>query len=289
MVNIIELLAQGLALGSYIAIAAIGFTLIYAIADMINFAYGEYMTLGAFIGLFLSQSGLGVVASLIITIPMTAVLGYALARVFFTPLQESGPIPLLLTSIGLGFILQNTFAIVWGNETRVFRGLQGRYDVLGGSIYFDQLFVIAMAVMTLAAVHLLLHRTDIGLAMRATSDAENLASISGINPFRIRRHVWLIASGLAGLAGLLLGIQSTINPYTGFSVILIVIAAAILGGAGSAYGAMVGAYVVAFTITLASAFLPGDLGSFGRAMAFFVLIVALLFRPSGIANVEVEA
>lgn len=282
-------LASGLALGSYIAIAAIGFTLIYSIADMINFAYGEYLTFGAFIGLFAYSAGLGIIGSLLVAIPLTALLGWGLAKVFFAPIHDAGPIPLLLTSIGLGFVLQNVYAIVWGADAKIFDALSGRFNLLGGAVYLDQLFVIALAILAMAAIHLLLNRTDIGLAMRATSDVESLASVSGIDPAKMRRHVWLISGALAGLGGVLLGIQGTVNPYTGFEVILIVIAAAILGGAGSAYGAMAGAYVIGFTITLATAYLPGDLGSFGRAMAFFVLIAVLLLRPSGIADVEVDA
>lgn len=286
--NLIETGILSLALGSYIAIGAIGFTLIYSIADMINFAYAEYMTFGAFVGLFTYSSGLGLVPSLFLAVVVTAVGGWIIARIFFSPLQNAGPIPLLLTSIGVGFVFRNVMQVAFGVNSRLFSPLSGRYTVAGATVYLDQLFVISIAIVTMVAIHLMLHRTNVGIAMRATSDTESLASVSGINPRRIRYAVWIIASALAGLSGYLLGVQATVSPYTGFGVILIVIAAAILGGAGSAYGAMAGAYIIGIVITVSTTYLPGDLGSFGRASGFVILILVLLFRPSGIADVEVQ-
>jgi branched-subunit amino acid ABC-type transport system permease component len=135
---------------------------------------------------------------------------------------------------------------------------------------------------------LLFRKTDIGIAMRATSDNETLASVSGIYIKRIKTAVWLIASGLAGLAGLLLGMQATVTPLMGFDIFLVVIAAAILGGKGSLSGAVIGAYVIGIAVTFSTAYLPTSFGGLGRTVAFIVLILVLLINPEGISGQKVS-
>ncbi|MFC7232291.1 branched-chain amino acid ABC transporter permease [Saliphagus sp. GCM10025308] len=145
--------------------------------------------------------------------------------------------------------------------------------------------------MTLVAVvvlHVFLSRTMLGIAMRATSDNEDLALVSGIDTRRIRNAVWLAASGLAGVAGVMLAVSQSANPTVGFGQLLLIITAAILGGAGSPYGAIVGSYLLGIGITVSVAFLPSGLSELNATMAFVVLIVVLLVRPGGLVNAEVR-
>lgn len=292
----------GLVVGSYIAIAAIGFTLIYGIIGMINFAYGEYITAGAFAG-FLTASGLGLPlpATLVVAVVLTAVFSLVLARVFFTPLSDTGPVPLLLTSIGVGLILRNGYRLAAGRTARFIDRNPGTYrfdfpdlsvgatNLLGDFfVTSQQAIVVGTALAVFVGVHLLLTRTTAGIAMRALGDDEALARVRGIDTRRVRDAVWLIAGALAGIAGVLLAVQTNASAGIGFSQLLPIIAAAILGGAGSAYGAIVGAYVIGLVMELSVALLPSSATTLGTTMAFVVLILVLLLRPSGIAGQEVR-
>jgi len=292
----------GLIVGSYIAIAAIGFTLIYGIINMINFAYGEYITAGAFVG-FLTASvlELPLPVTVLVALVITAVFSLVLARVFFTPLSDTGPVPLLLTSIGVGLIFRNGYRLFAGRTARFIDRSPGTYrfdlpdlsvgatNLLGDFfITSQQAIVLGTALVVFVAVHLLLTRTTVGIAMRAVGDNEDLAHVRGIDTRRVRDAVWLIAGALAGITGVMLALQTNASAGIGFSQILPIIAAAILGGAGSAYGAIVGAYVIGIVMELSVALLPASATTLGTTMAFLVLIIVLLVKPSGIAGEEVR-
>lgn len=282
----------GVVLGSYVALGAIGFTLVYGLVNMINFAHGEYMTVGGFVGFIAAESlGLPVPLAILPVLLVSAVIGWGLARLFFTPLQEAGPIPLLLTSIGLGFILRNGFRLVAGPQNRYveLETATYRFEQLGGLFVTDRhLFIVFTALAAFVVFHLVLTRTKIGVAMRATGDNESLALVTGIDTDRVRTYVWLVSSGLAGLAGYLLAVQQAASPSLGFDQLLLILTAAILGGAGSVYGAVVGAYVLGITIALSVSLLPTWATNLGTTMAFVVLIAVLLVRPGGIAGTEVR-
>lgn len=293
----------GVVTGSYIAIAAIGFTLIYGIVNMINFAYGEYITIGAFIGI-LAASALPVPLPVAVLLAMIGggIVSLALARGFFTPINETGPIPMLLTSIGLGLALRNVIRLLAGRNARYFdtetttfrfEGLPslsvGPVDLLGNVfITSEHLIVIGCAVAVFVVLHTLLTRTDVGIAMRAMGDDESLARVRGIDTQRIRDSVWVLAGVLAGLAGVLIAIQTNANASTGYSHILQILAAAILGGAGSPYGAIAGSYVIGIVLALSTAFLPSGMTELSSAVGFAILVAVLLVKPSGIAGQEVR-
>ena len=293
----------GLVTGSYIAIAAIGFTLIYGIVNMINFAYGEYLTIGAFIG-FLAAGVLPLplpVAGLVAMIG-GGLVSLLLARGIFTPINDTGPVPMLLTSIGLGLVLRNAIRLIAGQgsrrfetETATFR-FEGLPDLSIGTVNLlgdlfvtsQQLVVVGCAVAVFVILHALLTRTDVGIAMRAMSDNEDLARVRGIDTQMIRDGVWILAGVLAGLAGILLGIQTNVSAGTGFGHILQILSAAILGGAGSPYGAIAGSYAIGLVVALSTAFLPSSMTGLSSAVAFLILILVLLIKPSGIAGREVR-
>jgi len=293
----------GLVTGSYIAIAAIGFTLIYGIVNMINFAYGEYISIGAFIG-FLAANTLPGPLPVAVVVAMIGggVVSIILARGFFTPINYTGPVPMLLTSIGLGIVLRNGLRLVGGRSARYFETETstfqfdaipdlpvGPVDLLGGFfVTSEQLVVVGSAVVVFASIHLLLTRTDVGIAMRAMGDDESLARVRGIDTQLIRDSVWVLAGVLAGLAGVLMAVQTNVSADTGFSHILQILSAAILGGAGSPYGAILGAYVIGLVLAVSTAFLPSSMTGLSSAVAFVILIAVLLVKPSGIAGTEVR-
>jgi len=290
---LVQSLIFGLVLGSFIALGAIGFTLVYGLVDMINFAHGEFVTVGAYAGLLaVAVAGVGLPLALVVAFVVTAVVGWAVAQATYEPLNDAGPIPLLLTSIGVGLVMRNVIRLAAGPGARyldVSRPTTYRSEALGLFVTDQQVFVVGITLVAVLVLHLFLDRTMMGIAMRATADNEDLALVTGIDTKRVRHVVWLVGSGFAGIAGVLLAVTRSANPTTGFDQLLLILTAAILGGAGSPYGAVVGSYALGIGISMAIALLPTSVSDFGATMAFVVLIVVLLVRPGGIVNQEVRS
>ena len=282
----------GLVIGSYIALGAIGFTLVYGLVNMINFAHGEFITIGAYLGfLAIHFGGLSLPVALVVAFVGTAVIGWGIARVTFEPMNDAGAVPLLLMSIGLGLVLRNAIRLVAGAGGRDVQVpvTTYRFEDLGFFVTTQQLTIIGVTLLMVVVLYVFLNRTMIGVAMRATSDNEDLALVSGIDTRRVRNAVWLAASGLAGIAGVLLAVAQEASATVGFGQLLLMITAAILGGAGSPYGAVAGSYILGIGITVSVAFLPASVSAFSTTMAFVVLILVLLIRPGGLVNAEVRA
>lgn len=278
-----QTLIFGIVIGSYIGLAAIGFSLIYGLVNMFNIAHGEFLTIGAYLSFVLmNQLGLGLLVSLALGTAVTSVAGLVIAKLFYQPLYDSGPIPLLLTSIGLSFLLRNVIQLGFGADNKYLEGgLTGVYrtDALGGFfVQYSQAFVIGLALLTIVLLHLLLTRTELGMAMRATSNNEILAQITGVATIRIRDYVWLIASGTAGLSGILLAQQQTLTPALGYNDILIILTAAVLGGAGNVYGAVAAGFFLGIVSATATSMLPSGVSSLANSVIFFMLIVVLLVK-----------
>ena len=281
----------GLVIGSYIALGTIGFTLVYGLVNMINFAHGEFITIGAYVGFLAIQfGGLPVPVAVVVAFVGTAVVCWAIARVSFEPLNDAGAVPLLLTSIGLGLVLRSLIRLLAGARGRNVQVpvTTYRFEDLGFFVTSRQAFVVGITLLLLFVLHVFLDRTMLGIAMRATSDDQDLALVSGIDTRRIRNAVWLIASGLAGVAGVMLMLTQEASASVGFDQILLIITAAILGGIGSPYGAVAGSYVLGIGIAVSVAFLPGGATAFSTTMAFVVLVLVLLVRPGGLVNAEVR-
>jgi neutral amino acid transport system permease protein len=258
---------------------------------MINFAHGEFTTIGAFAGyLAVVHVGLPIPVAVVVALGVTAIVGWAIARITFEPMNDAGAVPLLLMSIGLGLVMRNGIRVVAGADQRDIpvEVTTFRFDDLGFFVTSQQLFIFGVTLLAVFLLHLFLSRTLLGIAMRATSDNENLALVSGIDTRRIRNAVWLTASGLAGVAGVMLAVSQSASPNVGFRQLLLVITAAILGGAGSPYGAVIGSYVLGIGITVSVVFLPTAVSELSSTMAFVILIVVLLVRPGGLVNTEVR-
>ena len=290
----------GLVIGSYIALGAIGFTLVYGLVNMINFAHGEFITIGAFVGyLAVAEVGLPLPVAVFVALGGTAVVGWGIARITFEPMNDAGAVPLLLMSIGLGLVLRNGIRVIAGPDRRSIRTdvATYRFDDLGFFVTSQQLFIIGLTLVSVLVLHLFLSRTMLGVAMRATADNEDLALVSGIDTRRVRNAVWLAASGLAGVAGVMLGTAQAASPTVGFGQLLLIITAAILGGAGSPYGAVAGSYILGIAVTVSVPFLQRleetlalnlELTALNSTMAFVILIVVLLVRPGGLVSAEVR-
>jgi branched-subunit amino acid ABC-type transport system permease component len=286
-----QILIFGVVIGAYISLAAVGFSLIYSLVNMFNIAHGEYMTIGGYMAfLGITQLQLSYFPALIVGVALSAVIGLILAKIFYEPLYSAGAIPLLLTSIGLSFFARNIIRLAFGSGRKYIEdGPTGvyRFDALGGFFIQDsQLIVIGLAALAFLSLYVLLTRTELGIAMRATSNNESLAKVTGISTTRIRDYVWLIASAFAGLAGILLAQQRVLQPAVGFNEILIVLAASLLGGGGNVYQTIGSGFLLGIVSAFASSLLPAELVNLSTAVIFLVLFFTLLFRSH---IVEAEA
>jgi len=270
-----------LATAGVIAVSAIGMTLSYGVTRFINFAYGEFLTMGAFFTLILVGAGLPLVPAAILAVFLVGLAGTLVARIFYDPLMSRGPFPLLITSVGVAFILQNLLRMFYGSDPKRFPVPLMRPWHLGNLFLPKaQVGILLVSLATMLAVHLLLRRTMIGKMMRAASDNETLARVSGVNTQRVVTITWFISSLIAGLGGVLLAItQVAIQPAMGWSFLLVIFAATLLGGIGRPYGAMLGAIIIGIGMEFGTAYIAAN---YTYAFAFAILVAVLLFRPQGI-------
>lgn len=271
----------GLAVGGVIAVSAVGLTLSYGVTGFINFAYGELLTIGAYTTFALVGAGVPLGVALAAAVFVTGVLSVAVARVFYEPLRTHGALPLLITSVGVAFILQNLVQIAFGADPRPFPAPLLRPWHLGPVfVPKTQAAIFAVALVAMLAVYGLLSATLLGRKMRATAVNDALARVSGVNTVRTRRITWFVAGLVAGLGGALLGAtQGSLSPTMGFRFLLVIFAATLLGGIGNPYGAMAGALVVGLGIEYGTTYVSAD---YGVAVAFVLLVLVLLVRPAGI-------
>ncbi|WP_217624785.1 branched-chain amino acid ABC transporter permease [Streptomyces sp. TRM64462] len=283
----LQALLDGIQFGVIIAITAVGLSLIFGTIHLINFAHGELVTIGATFAFFLNVSPAGpgwhlVFAALAAT-ALGAVVGAAIDRGVWRPLRARGTglINMFIVTIGLSLLLRHVVLVLYGTRP----GSYAQYDIqraidLGPvGITPRDLTVTLLSVATLLAVALLLGRTRIGTAIRAVSGNRDLAEASGIDVKRVVLVVWMLAGALAALGGVFFGLVEIVTWDMGFKLLLLMFAGVILGGLGSAYGAMVGSLVIGIVAQMSTLWFPVDLQ---YAWALLALIVVLLVRPQGI-------
>lgn len=296
----IELIVYGIVLGSIIALGAIGLTLLYGILRFAHFAHGDLMTLGAYVVLLLNAQllpTLGVpelragslsfggrmLGSLLISMGVTAVVALCIDRLLYAPLRgrKSSPVILAIASLGMAFILRSLIYIIWGPQFLFYsQALRPAWELpMGIRLKPDQVFILVTALLLVLLLYLFLQRTKLGKAMRATADNPQLAWVCGIDTGRVTAWTWLLGAALAAAAGVLYGIDAQLRPDMGWSFLLPLFAAVILGGIGSPVGALVGGIILGVVQQVSTAFL---LPTYKPAVAFLLLIVILLIRPRGL-------
>jgi branched-subunit amino acid ABC-type transport system permease component len=286
---VLQLIANGLVTGSVYAIAAVGVSLVYGILRLVNFAYGDMMAFGALITFGVNGP---LHQSMVLAVPAgmaaTAVLSVSLDFVLWKPLRarRAGFMSLFLASIGLALVLRQLLLFVAGSGPKSYRVDPYRVFVLGSVRLSEaQVITIATAAATIVAVGLFLALTTTGRVLRAMADDRSLAAVSGIDVGRATRVAWIISGVLAGLAGVLAAtVEYSFDPNFGFQLLLPVFAAVVLGGIGSAYGALAGglALGLAQEVSTWSGFAGGVNPVYKPVVAFAVLAVALLIRPQGL-------
>lgn len=282
-------LIPGVLLGSIYALGAIGITLTFGILRFANFAHGDIMTLGVYFTWSLVQfTGLHPLAVLPVAMVLTVLCSLMIDRAFYKPLREAPVIMLVIASFGLMLMVRSVVQFFWGVQLKsVLPGIQMPM-VIGDFLRIapKHIMIISCAIVLMIAVHYLLTYTKIGKAMRAMSDSPELARLTGINTERVVMATWVVGGALACAAGALLAIDTQVETMMGFKLLLPVFAAAILGGVGRPYGAMVGGLVIGIAEELSSYHWIGSTPlldpGYKQGVAFVIMILMLLWRPSGL-------
>lgn len=289
---------NGLVQGSVYALVALGYTMVYGILGLINFAHGEVVMVGAMAALAASgvllAAGLPpllvLLLALMAAMAVCMALGYTIERVAYRPLRNAPRLAPLITAIGVSIVLQNLAMIIWGREYHAFPQLlpHESHNVAGAVINDVQLIIVLVALLMMAGLMGLVHRTRLGRAMRAVAENPSAAQLMGVDTNKVISVTFMIGSALAAVAGLMVSANyGVVHYYMGFLLGLKAFTAAVLGGIGNLRGAMVGGVLLGLIESLGAGYI-GDLtgGFFGSnyqdVFAFFVLIAVLVFRPSGL-------
>jgi len=273
----------GLVTASVLAIAAVGFTLQFGVTDVLNLAYGAIMIFGAFLAYLVNENGVSVWLGLLVSIAACSAGSVLLNAVIYTPFQRRGvdPITMVIVSLGVTLIVEFGVEAVAGGVPVSYTMSNGPTFSVGGlSLTGVQLVIMAIAVATMAGVHVLLRYTKLGKAMRATAANRNLARNCGIRTGRVITATWALTGALCGLAGTVFAIDAGSFDATSTDVFLVLILAAVfLGGPGQPYGAMLGALVIGLATEVSAVFIPAD---YKYVIAFVVLLIMLGVRPTGL-------
>ncbi len=279
----IQQLINGLALGSVYALLALGYTMVYGIIQLINFAHGEIYMIGAFSGYYASSVlKLPLLPTLLVAMAASALLGVLIEKIAYKPLRKSPRIALLITAIGVSLFLQNIMSKFVGTAPKHFPELINLEPItfLGLQLDWKTILMFAVSALLVLLLQFIVYKTKVGKAMRAASYDIEAASLMGINVDNTISLTFAIGSALAGIAGVLVAISyPSITPYIGTMPGLKAFVAAVLGGIGSIPGALIGGLSIGLLETLSKAYIST---TFSDAIVFGILIVILLIKPTGL-------
>jgi neutral amino acid transport system permease protein len=276
-----QLIINGIALGSIIALAAVGLTLTYGILKLSNFAHGDFMTLGAYLTWVTNQAGVNVWVAMIVGMAGTVGAMLLSEKLLWQPMrrQRASATTLIIISIGLSLFLRNGLIFIWGSSNQSYNlPVIEAIDLLGLKVKYSSIIILVLSVVAIAALHVLLQYTKIGKAMRAVADDPDLAQVTGINVEQVVLWTWIITGVLTALAGGLFGLTA-VRPNMGWFLILPMFASVILGGIGNPYGAIAGAFVIGIAQELAVPIVGSE---YKLAIALLAMVLTLLFKPQGL-------
>ncbi len=282
MINFISYIIDGISLGSVYAIIALGYTMVYGIAKMLNFAHGDVIMIGSYvIFLAIAKLNLPVIVSALIGVAACTLLGVIIEKLAYKPLRSAPSLAVLITAIGVSYFLQNGAQLVWTSSTKIFPSIIENKLVIGRlSIPYITLVTILACSVIMIVLMLFINKTKTGKALRACSEDKGAASLMGINVDQIISLTFAIGSGLAAVASLLLSATyPAVNPTMGSMPGIKAFTAAVFGGIGSLPGAFLGGVLLGIIEVLAKAYISTELSD---AIVFLVLIVVLLIKPVGL-------
>lgn len=284
-------LISGIRLGSIYAIIALGYTMVYGIAKMLNFAHGDVIMIGAysaFVALY--RANLPLPIALIISIIICTLLGVIIERLAYKPLRQASSLAVLITAIGVSYFLQNLALLIWGSAAKIFPTIldYGSINLFNDQLKlsYQMLITITVCIVIMILLNLFIKKTKIGKAMRACSEDKEAAALMGINVDNIISLTFAIGSGLAAIAALLLcAAYPTVTPTLGSMPGIKAFTAAVIGGIGSIPGALLGGLLLGVIEIIVKAY---GLSELTDAIAFGVLILVLLFKPTGLLGKKVK-
>lgn len=281
MTLFLQQLVNGIALGSVYALVALGLTLVYGVLKVPNFAHGALYTAGAYVAfVVLTSFGYGYVLAVVAAIVVVALLGAAMERVVFRPLEGKSPVHAMIAALGVLFFLEGTADVIWGPDFRqVPTPLDGVVSVAGVNITEQRLLVVIAAVMTMVGLYALLKRTLVGMSIEAMAQDREGALLVGIDTRRVALITFALSGALAAVAGSLIAPLVLVFPTMGAVIVLKAFVIVILGGMGSVPGAIVGGYLLALAETMAGTYVAF---AFSELIAFAMLVLVLVVKPTGL-------
>ena len=279
----ITYLINGISLGSIYAIIALGYTMVYGIAKMLNFAHGDVIMIGCYV-VFMTMSGMNMnpLLSVILAVVVCTVLGVIIEKVAYKPLRKASPLAVLITAIGVSYLLQNIALLIFGADTKSFSSVVPLQNIKIGGITITGVTVVAVlaCIVIMIGLMIFIKKTKAGQAMLAVSEDKDAAQLMGVNVNGTISLTFAIGSGLAAIAGVLLcSAYPTLTPYTGSMPGIKAFTAAVFGGIGSIPGAFIGGILLGSIEILGKAYISSQLSD---AIVFAVLIIVLLVKPTGI-------
>lgn len=299
----LQQIINGLTLGSVYAVVALGYTMVYGIIQLINFAHGEVVMIGAMVAFSVISTLAGtalppvliVLAGILVAIPVCMLVGYAMERIAYRPLRGAPRLAPLITAIGISIILQHVALLVWSRNPLAFPQIipLASFEVGGAIITGVQIAIILTSVLMMGALTLMVYRTKLGIAMRATSQNPQVAGLMGIDIDRVIAFTFIVGAALGAVAGVMVGTYYGVAHYSmGALLGMKAFSAAVLGGIGNLAGAMLGGILLGIVEALTAGYI-GDLtnnvfgSNYQDVFAFLVLIAVLVFRPSGLLGERV--
>ena len=290
--SFISYLINGLGLGSVYAIIALGYTMVYGIAKMLNFAHGDVIMIGAYVALMgMTKSGMSPVVSVLVAMVVCTVLGVVIERIAYKPLRNAAsPLAVLITAIGVSYLLQNVALLIFGANAQSFPtvGKWKGVSLAGGDLNIsgETIITIAVCLVIMAALMVFIQKSKAGQAMRAVSEDKGAAQLMGINVNGTIALTFAIGSALAAIAGVLLcSAYPSLTPYTGAMPGIKAFVAAVFGGIGSIPGAFIGGILLGIIEILGKAYISSQMAD---AIVFAVLIIVLLVKPTGLLGKNIQ-
>ena len=287
--SFLNYLISGISLGSVYAIIALGYTMVYGIAKMLNFAHGDVIMVGAYVVFYSTAAGMPAIPAVLLSVVICTVLGMAIEAVAYRPLRSAAsPLAVLITAIGVSYLLQNLALLFWSSNTKSFTSVVKipALKVAGLNISGETIVTIAACILIVVGLTLFINKTKPGQAMLAVSENKGAAQLMGINVNATIALTFAIGSGLAAIAGVLLcSAYPSLTPYTGSMPGIKAFVAAVFGGIGSIPGAMIGGILLGVIEIFGKAYISSQMAD---AIVFAVLIVVLLVKPTGLLGKQIQ-
>ena len=289
--SFLNYLISGISLGSVYAIIALGYTMVYGIAKMLNFAHGDVIMVGAYVVFYSTAAGMPAIPAVLLSVVICTVLGMAIEAVAYRPLRNAAsPLAVLITAIGVSYLLQNLALLFWSSNTKSFTSVVKlpALKMAGGALNIsgETIVTIAACVLIVVGLTFFINKTKPGQAMLAVSEDKDAAQLMGINVNATIALTFAIGSGLAAIAGVLLcSSYPSLTPYTGSMPGIKAFVAAVFGGIGSIPGAMIGGILLGIIEIFGKAYISSQMAD---AIVFAVLIVVLLVKPTGLLGRQIQ-